>query len=159
MPSKSKAQHNLMAAVANNPKFAKKTGIPQTVGADYMKADKKVMKYNMGGMAMSAGKGYKEGGKLKPKKVSKKDMPMYLDRPRTPLERTSPKSAAALSDLEKKQKGLAMRNMLRDELGSELDDPSFSVEMGGKKVEGLKKGGKVRGCGVAQRGLTKGRMV
>jgi hypothetical protein len=51
MPSKSQAQHNLMAAVANNPKFAKKAGIPQTVGADYMKADKKVKKYNMGGMA------------------------------------------------------------------------------------------------------------
>jgi len=51
MPSKSKAQHNLMAAVANNPKFAKKAGIPQTVGADYMKADKKAKKYNMGGMA------------------------------------------------------------------------------------------------------------
>ena len=50
MPSKSKAQHNLMAAVANNPKFAKKAGIPQTVGADYMKADKD-KKYNMGGMA------------------------------------------------------------------------------------------------------------
>jgi hypothetical protein len=50
MPSKSKAQHNLMAAVANNPKFAKKAGIPQTVGADYMKADKG-KKYNMGGMA------------------------------------------------------------------------------------------------------------
>ena len=49
MPSKSKAQHNLMAAVANNPKFAKKAGIPKAVGADYMKADKKVMKYNMGG--------------------------------------------------------------------------------------------------------------
>ena len=49
MPSKSKAQHNLMAAVANNPKFAKKVGIPQTVGEDYMKADKKVMKYNVGG--------------------------------------------------------------------------------------------------------------
>ena len=50
MPSKSKAQRNLMAAVANNPKFAKKAGIPQTVGADYMKADKKVKKYNMGGV-------------------------------------------------------------------------------------------------------------
>jgi len=49
MPSKSKAQHNLMAAVANNPKFAKKAGIPQTVGEDYMKADKKVMKYKAGG--------------------------------------------------------------------------------------------------------------
>ena len=50
MPSKSKAQHKLMAAVANNPKFAKKAGIPQTVGADYMKADKKVKKYNRGGV-------------------------------------------------------------------------------------------------------------
>ena len=50
MPSKSKAQHKLMAAVANNPKFAKKAGIPQNVGADYMKADKKVKKYNMGGV-------------------------------------------------------------------------------------------------------------
>ena len=49
MPSKSKAQHKLMAAVANNPKFAKKAGIPQTVGADYMKADKD-KKYNMGGV-------------------------------------------------------------------------------------------------------------
>jgi hypothetical protein len=48
MPSKSKAQHKLMAAVANNPKFAKKAGIPQNVGADYMKADKKVKKYNRG---------------------------------------------------------------------------------------------------------------
>ncbi len=53
MPSKSKAQHKLMAAVANNPKFAKKAGIPQNVGADYMKADKKVKKYNMGGRLKS----------------------------------------------------------------------------------------------------------
>jgi hypothetical protein len=77
----------------------------------------------------------------------------------TALERTSPKADRALSDLEAKQEELAMRNMLRDELGSKLDDPNFRVEMGGKKVQGLKKGGKVRGCGVAQRGLTKGRMV
>ena len=40
MPSKSKAQHNLMAMVANNPKAAKRLGIPQSVGEDYMKADK-----------------------------------------------------------------------------------------------------------------------
>ena len=60
MPSKSQAQHNLMAAVANNPKFAKKTGIPQTVGADYMKADKKVKKYNMGGKLEMVEKGGKK---------------------------------------------------------------------------------------------------
>ena len=40
MPSVAKKQHNLMAAVANNPAFAKKAGIPQRVGADFIKADK-----------------------------------------------------------------------------------------------------------------------
>lgn len=40
MPSASKKQHNLMAAVANNPKFAKQVGIKQSVGEDFMKADK-----------------------------------------------------------------------------------------------------------------------
>jgi hypothetical protein len=39
MPSKSKAQHNLMEAVAHNPGFAKKVGIPQKVGKDFAKAD------------------------------------------------------------------------------------------------------------------------
>jgi hypothetical protein len=33
MPSQSKAQHNLMAMVANDPAAAKRTGIPQSVGA------------------------------------------------------------------------------------------------------------------------------
>jgi hypothetical protein len=40
MPSKSKAQHNFMAAVANNPTFAKKVGVPQSVGKDFSNADK-----------------------------------------------------------------------------------------------------------------------
>jgi hypothetical protein len=45
MPSKSKKQAKLMAAVAHNPKFAKKVGIPQSVGEDFHQADKKVGKY------------------------------------------------------------------------------------------------------------------
>jgi hypothetical protein len=40
MPSKSKKQHNLMAAVSNNPAFAKKVGISKSVGEEFMKADK-----------------------------------------------------------------------------------------------------------------------
>lgn len=40
MPSKTLRQHNLMALVANDPKAAKRVGIPQSVGAEYMKADK-----------------------------------------------------------------------------------------------------------------------
>jgi hypothetical protein len=39
MPSKSSAQHNLMAAVAHNPAFAKKVGISQKVGKEFAKAD------------------------------------------------------------------------------------------------------------------------
>jgi hypothetical protein len=53
MPSVSKKQHNFMAAVANNPKFAKKAGVPKSVGEEFMKADtKKPMKMNKGGMPM-----------------------------------------------------------------------------------------------------------
>ena len=40
MPSVSKKQHNLMAMVANDPAAAKRVGIPQSVGAEFMKADK-----------------------------------------------------------------------------------------------------------------------
>lgn len=40
MPSVSRKQHNLMAMVANDPAAAKRVGIPQSVGAEYMKADK-----------------------------------------------------------------------------------------------------------------------
>jgi hypothetical protein len=39
MPSKSPAQHKLMDAVAHNPKFAKKVGIPTKVGKEFAKAD------------------------------------------------------------------------------------------------------------------------
>ena len=49
MPSKSKKQHNLMAAVANNPAFAKKVGISKSVGEEFMKADKG-KKFKGGGM-------------------------------------------------------------------------------------------------------------
>lgn len=40
MPSKSPAQARLMAAVAHNPKFAKKAGVPVAVGKEFNKADK-----------------------------------------------------------------------------------------------------------------------
>ena len=40
MPSTSKKQHNFMEAIAHNPSFAKKVGVPQSVGSDFAKADK-----------------------------------------------------------------------------------------------------------------------
>ena len=50
MPSKSAKQHRFMAAVANNPAFAKKVGVPQSVGKDFSNADK--------------GKTFKRGGDM-----------------------------------------------------------------------------------------------
>ena len=40
MPSSTKKQRNFMAAIAHNPFFAKKVGVPQSVGKDFNEADK-----------------------------------------------------------------------------------------------------------------------
>jgi hypothetical protein len=39
MPSVSDKQHRFMEAVAHDAKFAKKAGVPQSVGKDFAKAD------------------------------------------------------------------------------------------------------------------------
>jgi hypothetical protein len=52
VPSKSKAQRNLMAAAAHNPAFAKKVGVPVSVAQEFNKADKG-KKFRSGGMAKS----------------------------------------------------------------------------------------------------------
>lgn len=59
MPSKSKNQHNLMNAVANNPEFAVKVKIPQNVGKEFANADKKQNKF-------------KKGGPVRPTKVNRR---------------------------------------------------------------------------------------
>jgi hypothetical protein len=70
MPSTSKKQHNFMAAIAHSPSFAKKVGVPQSVGKDFSNADKgrkfskggdMASKMNPGFMAMMAKK--KDGDK------------------------------------------------------------------------------------------------
>lgn len=68
MPSTSKKQHNFMAAVANNPKFAKKAGVPQSVGKEFVSADK--------------GKKFTGGGimKDKMKMVAKKEVKGHEER-------------------------------------------------------------------------------
>ena len=50
-----------MAAIANNPKFAKKTGVSSAVGKEFLTADK--------------GKKFKEGGTMKHSDIAK-DKPM-----------------------------------------------------------------------------------
>ena len=61
VPSVSKKQHNFMAAVAKNPSFAKKVGVPAKVGQEFLTADK--------------GKKFKEGGEMKHSDIAK-DKPM-----------------------------------------------------------------------------------
>ena len=64
MPSKSKAQHNFMAAVANNPSFAKKVGVPQSVGKEFSNADKN--------------RKFSKGGDMKAEMMKKGGMPMKM---------------------------------------------------------------------------------
>ena len=56
MPSKSIKQHKFMEAIAHSPSFAKKVGVPQSVGQDFSKADK--------------GKTFKRGGDMATKGVN-----------------------------------------------------------------------------------------
>jgi len=64
MPSKSKAQHNFMAAVANNPSFAKKAGVPQSVGKEFSNADKN--------------RKFSKGGDMKAEMMKKGGLPMKM---------------------------------------------------------------------------------
>jgi hypothetical protein len=52
MPSTSKKQHNFMEAIAHSPSFAKKVGVPQSVGKDFASADKG-RKFSKGGDTMA----------------------------------------------------------------------------------------------------------
>jgi hypothetical protein len=54
MPAKSAKQKRFMQAVANNPKFANKVDVPQSVGAEYTKENKMKKKMNMGGPVADA---------------------------------------------------------------------------------------------------------
>lgn len=142
MPAKSEKQRRFMAAVANNPKFAKKADVPQSVGEEFMKKSKG---YMGGGMM----KRYASGGELDMfEKDAKGDIiiggvggapgdeitrgiPMDYDD--TPRPKPKPKPPA------KKKKPVK--------------------KMGGGKIEGYKKGGKVRGCGMAKQGVRPAKMV
>ena len=53
MPSASKKQHNFMEAVAHNPAFAKKAGVPQSVGKEFSTADKG-KNFSTGGQTMAS---------------------------------------------------------------------------------------------------------
>lgn len=165
MPSKSKKQHNLMAAVANNPQFAERVGIPQSVGEDYIKADEG-RKFSGGGMSNCGTKNMQDGGKVRStlKKTSKRDNQRAVERlfvgppkPENAFEQTSPSAYRKLNDLKNKQEMLEIRKQDMHKMpdGTMMKDNAMNC---GGKVH-MAKGGSVRGCGCATKGLTKGRMV
>jgi hypothetical protein len=142
MPSKSKAQHNFMAAVANNPSFAKKAGVPQSVGKEFNNADK--------------GKTFKQGGDMK-----KMNMGGYADGG-MPMKDGKPafvgdgKGKMAKGGMTKKMAGGGMTSMgavrtaapSRDGIASKGKTKGAQVKMAGSGVPNgigvktMKRGGK-----------------
>ena len=117
MPSTSKKQHNFMAAVANNPSFAKKAGVPQSVGKEFNNADK--------------GKTFKRGGDMASsmgKPMIKKGMSMAKDG----MKRPTPMADTSMMGM--KKGGMPMK--MKD--GKKV--PIFMAKGGGIEAKGKTKG-------------------
>ena len=161
MPSVSKKQHNLMAAVANNPKFAKKVGIPRSVGEDFMKADK--------------GKTFRQGGEMKESKMMVKKEIDFMKKKGAPKSMIKHEmgemKAMKNGGMMKKMAGGGMPMVMKD--GEKV--PAFAADGKGKMKHGgmaMKKMasggmtsmGKVKTAapsrdGVAVKGKTKGKQI
>jgi hypothetical protein len=144
MPSTSKKQHNFMEMVAHNPAMAKKVGVPQSVGKDFAAADKG-KKFAAGGPGRAdlqkvnkpkTDHGqltlFKEGGIMKEESKVETREEMKLD---TAQDKKMIKKAFAMHDKQEHKGGK------------------------GTSLASLKKGGSVKGCGIAVKGKTKGKMV
>lgn len=175
MPSKTKKQAKFMAAVANNPKFAKKAGVPQSVGKDFAKADK--------------GKTFKEGG-MPGMRQDKRTMRNLDDEVfRIDKEKAFEKRQMNRMNMGGKVKGYmkggkmqGYNDRLDESMGARNGKKSQSMTSRRNESKGMeksmgkgaysgastmmKKGGKVgkssassRADGIAVKGHTKGRMV
>ena len=132
MPSKSKAQHNLMALVANNPAASKRLGIPQKVGKEFVEADK--------------GRKFARGGEMKESKEMMKKEVSFMKKKGAPKSMIKHEMAEA--------KGYAKGGGISTSLKAHAAAPAS------KAHAGMKSGGYVRAAdGVASKGKTKGTMV
>ena len=136
MPSTSKKQHNLMAAVANNPAFAKKVGIPQSVGREFNKADK--------------GKTFKKGGEMKESKMMVKKEVEFMKKKGAPASMIKHEKAEA--------KGMKKGGMAECKTVAKKEVKSHEKRMH-KMAGGGKAGQLSKANGVAVKGKTKGTMV
>jgi len=138
MPSTSKKQHNFMAAIAHNPAFAKKVGIPQSVGKDFNEADK--------------GKKFGSGGRTRPdiQKVNKSKtdhgkMTFFKQGGDTMASKMNPGFMAMMA----KKKGMSkMAN------GGMTSAKMGSVKTASPSRDGLATKGKTKGTMIAMKGST-----
>lgn len=161
MPSVSKKQHNLMAMVANDPAAAKRLGIKQSVGKDFLEADKG-KKFRGGGMP--DGKEITDRVAREENKADTSAFDRYTVEP-------AKRGLAAIKDaiMGTKEQNAAAAERMRARDAANPDSPLTKMnktlgygdgkKKGGKVSCGMKKGGSVRGCGCAVKGKTKGRMV
>ena len=139
MPSTSKKQHNFMAAVANNPSFAKKAGVPQSVGKEFNNADK--------------GKTFKQGGDMK-----KMNMGGYADGGMPMVNKGGKMVPSFAADGVGKMKKGGMAGMHKMPDGKMMKDSAMKkMNMGGMAYA---KGGFTKAAdGVASKGKTKGTQI
>ena len=147
MPSKSKAQHNFMAAVAHSPAFAKKAGVPQSVGKEFNQADKG-RKFSKGG---DMKKGYADGGMTMVKKGDKMVPDFAADG-----KGKMAKGGMAHKDV-KMDKGMMQKAVNKHEGRLHKGESMTKLNMGGMAYA---KGGFTKAAdGVATKGKTKGTQI
>lgn len=153
MPSTSKAQHNLMAMVANDPAAAKRVGISQSVGQEFMKADKG-KKFGTGNRAdvqsinkpkTEHGKSalFAKGGEVAESKAMAKKEVAFMER------KGAPKS---MIKHEKEEYG--MKKMAKG--GSVAPSKMGAVKTAAPSRDGIAQKGKTKGMQVKMAGAAKG---
>jgi hypothetical protein len=138
VPSVSKKQHNLMAAVAKNPKFAKKVGIPQSVGEEFLAADKG-KRFGTGG---STGVTY--GGQNQ------------INKPRTRFGSKFGYKLNAPNESLTKYVGKKEGGIMKDKMKMVAEKAVKGHE---KRMHKMAKGGVTRADGCVTKGHTKGKMI
>jgi len=122
MPSASKAQHNFMAAVAHNPAFAKKAGVPQSVGKDFNQADK--------------GRKFSKGGDMKHKdvKMDKKMMQKAVNKHEGRLHKGAAMTKLSKGGMAPSKMGAVKTSSARDGIASKGKTKGTMIAMnkGGK---------------------------
>ena len=136
MPSVSGKQHRFMAAVASNPKFAKKAGVPQSVGAEFLKADK--------------GRKFKEGGEMKESKAMVKKEIGFMKKAGAPRSMIKHEESEMKGMKKMAGGGITTAKMgtvktaapSRDGMATKGKTKGTMVKMAASKPLGMKRGGK-----------------